>query len=115
MAPAPDAAQIYAAKRTKPYRRYTYRQPSLPAESQIPIDPRLGIRGSYLSGFTYVCRRPKPFDEYLSGFTYVCRRPKPFDDPVSLDLGRRTEKRTCIVTMHRHYLISMLRIDGHSA
>lgn len=28
-------------------------------ESQIPIDLRLPLRGSYLSGFTYACRRPK--------------------------------------------------------
>ena len=32
------------------------------AETDIPIAHRLTIRGSYMSGFTYACRRPKPFD-----------------------------------------------------
>lgn len=62
MGVASETVQIYAATRTKPCRRCSCRQPSLPTKSQIPIDQPLGIRGSYLSGFTYVCRRPKPFD-----------------------------------------------------
>lgn len=34
-----------------------------PTESEIPIVQSMLIRGSYLSGFTYACRRPKPFDD----------------------------------------------------
>ena len=32
------------------------------AETEIPIVHLLPIRGSYMSGFAYACRRPKPFD-----------------------------------------------------
>lgn len=32
------------------------------AETDIPIARLLTIRGSYMSGFTFACRRPKPFD-----------------------------------------------------